>query len=126
LGYRWPPCFKEAIGLPSLIGESLTFKGDISGTEDLTIDGTVEGTIRLPDHTLTIGPKGNIRSDIWVTSAIVLGAVTGSITASHNVELRNTASVEGDVVAPRIAMSDGACFHGSIDMKPSRAEEGRQ
>jgi cytoskeletal protein CcmA (bactofilin family) len=119
------PCFKEAIGLPTLIGESLTFKGDISGTEDLTIDGTVEGTIRLPDHTLTVGPTGSIRADICVASAIVLGAVTGSITASQKVELRNTASVEGDVVAPRIAMFEGASFHGSIDMKPSRARGGR-
>jgi len=118
-------CVKEAISLPALIGESLTFKGDISGTEDLTIDGTVEGTIRLPDHALTVGPQASIRAEIWVASAIVLGAVTGSNTASHKVELRNSASVEGDLVAPRIAMSEGACFHGSIDMKPSRAEEGR-
>jgi cytoskeletal protein CcmA (bactofilin family) len=114
---------EEAIGLPALIGELLTFNGDISGTEDLTIDGTVQGTIKLRHHTPTVGPKGRIRVGIRVASAVVLGAVTGSITAFHKVEPGNSASVEGDVVAPRIAMCEGACLHESINMKPSRAEE---
>lgn len=99
------------------IGKSIVIKGELGGGEDLTIEGQVEGKIELRDHVLTIGPNGRIKAQIVAKSIVVLGEVTGNLTAAEKVEIRENGSVEGDVVAPRVAIVDGAHFRGSIDMQ---------
>ena len=100
------------------IGKSVVIKGELNGSEDLTIEGHVEGTIQLREHVLTIGPNGKIKAQIFAKSVIVLGEVHGNITASDKVDIRDAGAVEGDLIAPRIAIAEGAHFKGSVDMQP--------
>ncbi len=99
------------------IGKSVVIKGELSGSEDLTIEGTVEGKIELRQNVLTIGPNGKIKAQVFAKSVVVQGEVHGNITATEKVDIRDSGSVDGDVVAPRVAISDGAHFRGSIDMQ---------
>ena len=99
------------------IGKSVVIKGELNGSEDLTIEGHVEGTIQLREHVLTIGPNGRIKAQVFAKSVIVLGEVTGNVTASDKVDIRDNGSVDGDLVAPRVAIAEGAHFRGSVDMQ---------
>jgi cytoskeletal protein CcmA (bactofilin family) len=99
------------------IGKSVVIKGELNGSEDLTIEGHVEGTIQLRDHVLTIGPNGRIKAQVFAKSVVVLGEVTGNVTASDKVDIRDAGSVDGDIVAPRVAIAEGAHFRGSVDMQ---------
>lgn len=99
------------------IGKSVVVKGELSGSEDLTIDGVVEGTIALKQNVLTIGPSGKIKAQIVAKAVVIQGEVRGNINATERVDVRDTGSVDGDVVAPRVAIADGAHFRGSIDMQ---------
>jgi cytoskeletal protein CcmA (bactofilin family) len=99
------------------IGTSVVIKGELSGSEDLTVDGNVEGKMELREHVLTVGPHGHIKAEIFAKAVMVLGAVTGTITASEKVDLRETGSVHGNIVAPRVAIAEGARFHGRVDME---------
>ena len=99
------------------IGKSVVIKGELNGSEDLTIEGHVEGTIQLRDHVLTIGPNGRIKAQVFAKSVIVLGEVTGNVTASEKVDIRDNGSVDGDIVSPRVAIAEGAHFRGSVDMQ---------
>ena len=102
---------------PASIGKSIVIHGELSGSEDLTIEGQVEGKIELRDHVLTIGSNGRITAQVAAKSIIVLGRVTGNLIATEKVDIRESGSVEGDIVAPRVAIADGSHFRGSIDMK---------
>jgi len=106
------------------IGKSVIIKGELSGSEDLTIEGTVEGKIELRQNVLTIGPNGRIKAQVFAKVVIVQGEVHGNITATEKVDLRESGSVDGDVVAPRVAISEGAHFRGSIDMQKAGANPG--
>ena len=108
------------------IGKSVVIKGELNGSEDLTIEGHVEGTIQLREHVLTIGPNGRIKAQVFAKSVIVLGEVTGNVTASDKVEIRDAGSVDGDIIAPRVAIAEGAHFRGSVDMqrKPGQQAPG--
>jgi cytoskeletal protein CcmA (bactofilin family) len=99
------------------IGKSVVIKGELNGSEDLTIEGHVEGTIQLRDHVLTIGPNGRIKAQVFAKSVIVLGEVTGNVTASEKVDIRDNGSVDGDIISPRVAIAEGAHFRGSVDMQ---------
>src|SRR6201985_3150970 len=99
------------------IGKSVVIKGELNGSEDLTIEGHVEGTIQLKDHVLTIGPNGRIKAQVFAKSVIVLGEVTGNVTATDKVDIRDNGSVDGDIVSPRVAIAEGAHFRGSVDMQ---------
>jgi cytoskeletal protein CcmA (bactofilin family) len=99
------------------IGKSVVIKGELSGSEDLTIEGQVEGKIELRQNVLTIGPNGKIKAQVFAKSVIVLGEVTGNVTASEKVDIRDNGSVDGDLVSPRVAIAEGAHFRGSIDMQ---------
>ncbi len=99
------------------IGKSVIIKGELSGSEDLTIEGKVDGQIALRDHVLTIGPNGRIMAKVFARSVIVMGHVTGDIVASDKVNIRENGNVQGDIAAPTIAIAEGAQFRGSIDMK---------
>ena len=99
------------------IGKSVVIKGELNGSEDLTIEGHVEGTIQLKEHVLTIGPNGRIKAQVFAKSVIVLGEVMGNVTASDKVDIRDNGSVDGDIVSPRVAIAEGAHFRGSVDMQ---------
>src|ERR1700760_1318902 len=99
------------------IGKSVVIKGELNGSEDLTIEGNVEGTIQLKEHVLTIGPNGRIKAQVFAKSVIVLGEVTGNVTASDKVDIRDNGSVDGDIISPRVAIAEGAHFRGSVDMQ---------
>jgi cytoskeletal protein CcmA (bactofilin family) len=105
------------------IGKSVVIKGELNGSEDLTIEGHVEGTIQLRDHVLTIGPNGRIKAQVFAKAVIVLGEVTGNVTASEKVDIRDNGSVDGDIVSPRVAIAEGAHFRGSVDMQRKGAEK---
>jgi cytoskeletal protein CcmA (bactofilin family) len=99
------------------IGKSVVIKGDLRGSEDLTIEGQVEGTIELKENVLTIGPNGRITAQVFAKTVIILGTVHGNVTASEKLDIRDGASVAGDVASPRVAIAEGAQFHGSVDMQ---------
>jgi cytoskeletal protein CcmA (bactofilin family) len=99
------------------IGKSVVIKGELSGSEDLTIEGQVEGKIELKDHLLTIGPNGRIKAQVFAKTVIVLGEVNGNVSASEKVEIRDGGSVDGDIISPRVAIAEGAHFRGSVDMQ---------
>ena len=99
------------------IGKSVVIKGELTGSEDLTVEGTVEGSINLREHALTIGPNGKIKAQVFAKSVIVLGEVTGNVTASDKVDIRDNGSVDGDIIAPRVAIAEGAHFRGTVDMQ---------
>ena len=99
------------------LGKSIVIKGELNASEDLTIDGKVEGKIELKDHVLTIGPNGKITADLFAKALVVLGEVNGNIAASEKVEIHEGGSVEGDIVSPRLAIAEGAHFHGSVRLE---------
>ena len=102
---------------PVNIGKSVVINGELTGSEDLTIEGHVEGKIELRQNVLTIGPNGKIKATVYAKSVVILGEVTGNVTASEKVDLRDNGSVDGDIAAPRVAIAEGAHFRGSIDMQ---------
>ena len=99
------------------IGKSVVIKGELNGSEDLTIEGQVEGKIELKDHVLTIGPNGKIKAQVFAKALIVLGEVNGNVNATEKVEIRDGGSVDGDIISPRVAIAEGAHFRGSVDMQ---------
>lgn len=107
------------------IGSSIRIDGTLTGNEDLTIDGTVTGRIKLTGHALTIGPNGKIEAGLRAKSVIVEGVVKGNITADDKIRITASGSVEGDLRAPRIALDDGACFAGNVDMGNVPAASGK-
>jgi cytoskeletal protein CcmA (bactofilin family) len=107
------------------IGKSVVIKGELNGSEDLTIEGHVEGKIELKDHVLTIGPNGKIKAQVHAKSVIVLGEVNGNVTATEKVDIRDGGSVDGDIVSPRVAIAEGAHFRGTVDMQ-RKAAPGQQ
>jgi cytoskeletal protein CcmA (bactofilin family) len=103
------------------IGKSVIIKGELAGSEDLTIEGHVEGKIELKDHVLTIGPNGKIKAQVFAKSVIVQGEVNGNVTATDKVDIRDGGSVDGDIISPRVAIAEGAHFRGSVDMQRKAA-----
>ncbi len=98
------------------IGKLLKVKGEISGNEDLYIDGEIEGTVELEQNSLTVGPNGKVHADVTARSITILGRVQGNVRAGERIEIRKTGSLEGDLVTARIVIEDGAVFRGSIDI----------
>jgi len=107
---------------PVNIGKSVVIKGELTGSEDLTIEGHVEGKIELRQNVLTIGPNGKIKAQVFAKAVIILGEVTGNVTASEKVDLRDNGSIDGDITSPRVAIAEGAHFRGSIDMQRNSAK----
>lgn len=106
------------------IGKSVVIKGELSGSEDLTIEGHVEGKIELRENVLTIGSNGKIKAEVFAKAVIVLGEVTGNVTASEKVDIRDNGSVDGDITSPRVAIAEGAHFRGSVDMQRAGQKPG--
>jgi cytoskeletal protein CcmA (bactofilin family) len=107
----------------TVIGKSVTIKGELSGNEDLYMDGDIEGTITLPDHALTVGPNARVVADIKVRDIIVYGKVTGNLHATGRVDLRHSAVVNGDIFGGRLSIEENAMVKGRVELK---APEGRQ
>jgi cytoskeletal protein CcmA (bactofilin family) len=106
----------------ALIGKSVVIKGELSGSEDLYLDGQVEGSIELRDHSLTVGPNGVVKANVSAKGVIVQGKLEGSIIASDKVELRQSAVVTGDLATQRIAIEEGAFLKGKVDVQKEAAK----
>ena len=98
------------------IGQSVVIKGELTGSEDLKIEGRIEGKIELRQHTVTIGEHATIQAEVSAKEVVVLGRVTGNISASERIDIREQGLVEGDMVSPAVAIANGAQFRGGIDM----------
>jgi cytoskeletal protein CcmA (bactofilin family) len=99
------------------IGPSIFINGDLSGDEDLVIEGRVEGKIDLKQHNVTIGKNGRVRADVFGNTVIVEGEVDGNLFAQQQAILRQSGAVRGNITAPRVMLEDGSRFRGSIDME---------
>jgi len=106
------------------IGKSVIIKGELSGSEDLYVDGQVEGKIALDSNNLTIGPNGQVRASVSAKAVIVQGKIDGNIQAAERTELRKSAVANGDIVSKRVSIEDGAYFKGKIDMPKDVADSG--
>ena len=107
------------------IGKSVLVKGELSGSEDLYLEGEVEGTIELRGHALTVGQNGRVHAHTQARDVIVHGKVEGNINAER-VELRKSAIVTGDIVTKRVVVEDGAFFKGSIDIRRDEKAEAKE
>jgi cytoskeletal protein CcmA (bactofilin family) len=111
-------------GDQATIGKGLIFKGEITGSESLFIDGKVEGSINLPDNRVTVGRNGQVASSITAREIVILGKVRGNVSASDRVDIRAEGALTGDVAAARISIEDGAFFKGGIDIRKAEAKPG--
>lgn len=108
----------------TVLGKSVSIKGDLVGTEDLFLDGEIEGTIRLPEGRLTIGPNGRAQADVEVRDLIVFGQLTGKISATGRVDLRQSATVLGDIQAGTLAIEESATLKGRVDLTAAQGTTG--
>ena len=99
------------------LGKSLLIKGELSASEDLTLYGDMEGTIAVPDHTLSIGPHANIGASISARAVVIMGTVTGNVTARERIEIRATGSVTGDIATSGLVVAEGGRLNGKVDMR---------
>jgi len=106
------------------IGKSVVIRGELSGSEDLYLDGEVEGNINLRDHKLVIGPNGKIKASISARDIVIHGRVTGNVSASERAELKRSCSLTGDIITQRVVIEDGAFFKGAIDIKETKESKG--
>ncbi len=106
----------------ALIGPSIEIMGSVAGDEDLLIEGKIEGKVELRKHNVTIGKSGSVRADICGGTIVVMGQVEGNLYAEEKIVLRQTSTVKGNLLAPRVSLEDGSNFKGSIDMSSGVAE----
>jgi cytoskeletal protein CcmA (bactofilin family) len=105
----------------TVIGKSVIVRGDISGKEDLYLDCDIEGTINLSENRLTIGPDARVVADVTVHDLVVFGALTGNVHATGRVDLRQSASLTGDIVAGRLSIEESAVLKGRVELKGNGA-----
>lgn len=99
------------------IGKSISIKGDVVGDEDTILEGRVEGRVSLRNFHLTIGPNGDVQGEVSAKQVTVVGKIVGNIIASERIEVRETGRVQGDLIAPRLTVAEGAVINGAITMK---------
>ena len=99
------------------LGKSIVIKGEVTGHEDLTIDGQVEGKVSLLEHNLTVGKNRRLDAELVAKRIIIMGHVTGNVCASEKVDILEGGQLEGDITAPRLSIADGAHFRGKVDME---------
>lgn len=109
----------------AIIGPSITIRGDVTGDEDLTIQGRIEGTVTLKQHNVSVGPEGKVDASIHARMVTVEGEVKGDLHGQEQVILRKTARVQGNIQSPRVTLEDGARFRGGIDMGEGAAAADR-
>ena len=108
----------------TVLGKSVSIKGDLVGTEDLFLDGEINGTIRLPEGRLTIGPNGRAQADVEVRDLVVFGQITGKLHASGRVDLRQSATVLGDIMAGTLAIEESASLKGRVELTSAQGAAG--
>jgi cytoskeletal protein CcmA (bactofilin family) len=101
---------------PARIGKSVVICGEVKGSEDLIVDGRVEGTVSLSESRLTIGPSASVAADLTAKDVLIMGQVQGNVIASGRVELRAGCTMNGDIRALRLAIEDNAVFRGKVDL----------
>ena len=106
----------------AVIGPSIHIDGDVRGEEDLLIEGEVSGTVNLKNNSLTIGPQGKVRADVYAHSIYVDGYLEGDAFGSERVNVRKSATVKGNITSPRVSLEDGAKFKGAIEMDPQAGQ----
>jgi cytoskeletal protein CcmA (bactofilin family) len=106
----------------AVIGPSIHIDGDVRGEEDLLIEGEVSGTVNLKNNSLTIGPQGKVRADVYAHSIYVDGYLEGDAYGSERVNVRKSATVKGNITSPRVSLEDGAKFKGAIEMDPQAGQ----
>lgn len=115
-----PPRSQGRSSEKTVLSPSVIIRGDVSGDEDLVIEGRVEGKVQLPQNSVTIGPKGRISAEIHAHVILIDGEVEGDLVADEQIVLRKSSRVRGDLTAPRVTIEDGARFKGAIDMEPKQ------
>jgi cytoskeletal protein CcmA (bactofilin family) len=108
----------------TVLGQTVVLRGELSANEDLLIEGQFEGTISLEDHRLTVGANGQVKAEIRARQVVILGSVSGNVTAREKAEIRRSGHVVGDLKAGAVAIEEGAYFKGSIDILREEAPEG--
>lgn len=108
-------------GSRAVIGSSIRITGDLSGEEDLVVEGRIDGKVELRQHTVTVGKSGRVKADIYARTIYVEGEVRGNLFSDEQVTVRQSGNVQGNITAPRVSLEDGAKFKGAIDMEPKRA-----
>lgn len=103
------------------LGASIQIKGEVTGTEDLQIDGIVDGPIRLQGHELTVGPAAQLNSEIHAGDIVAFGKITGNVHARGRVDIKKDGAITGDISSARISIEDGAYFKGRIEIDPTKA-----
>jgi len=98
------------------LGKSVVIKGELSGSEDLTLHGQMEGKISLPEHTLTIGAQAEVKADIAAKAVVVVGVVNGRVSARDKIDIRATGRITGDIVSPRLVIAEGGSLRGKVEM----------
>jgi cytoskeletal protein CcmA (bactofilin family) len=101
----------------AVVGKSIVIKGELSGNEDLVVEGSVDGTITLTDNNLVVGADGRVNANLFARSVTITGKVEGDVSASERVEITATGSLKGNIRSPRLIINDGAYFQGSVEMK---------
>ncbi len=104
-------------GKSVFIGQSIRIKGELTGNEDLTIEGRVEGDIRLKDHNLIIGTNGRVKAEVFAKNITIMGEIHGNVHADEKVEISKSGKLRGNITAPRVVIEDGARFKGSVEME---------
>ena len=105
------------------LGPSIVIKGDLTGEEDLVIQGRVEGEIRLTKNSVTVGKNGRVRADIYGNRVHVEGEVRGNLYGDQEIVIRASGRVQGNLTSPRVTLENGSKFKGSIDMEPAKKEQ---
>jgi cytoskeletal protein CcmA (bactofilin family) len=119
-----PPA-PQPVGSGARLGTSLRVKGEISGNEDLHVDGTVEGLIQLEDRKLTVGMAAKVTADVIAREIVVYGSIKGNLRARDKIEIKKDGSVVGDLTTARIMIEDGAYFKGAIEIDRQAGESSK-
>ena len=100
----------------AVIGKTITLRGEISGSEELYIDGNFEGTISLPDNRLTLGPNAKVKANLEAGDVVIYGKLEGNIRAAGRLELRDSAVLQGDIFAGRLSIEENASMKGKVEL----------
>jgi cytoskeletal protein CcmA (bactofilin family) len=108
-------------GQRAVLSPSIVVRGEVSGDEDLVVEGRIEGKISLRQNAVTVGAKGRVQAEIHARAISIEGEVDGNLTADESIVLKRSSKVKGDLTSPRVTIEDGARFKGAIDMEPKKA-----
>jgi cytoskeletal protein CcmA (bactofilin family) len=108
---------------PARLGPSVTIRGDLTGEEDLLVEGQLQGEVVVRQHSVTVGRSGRVEADVYGKRVVVEGEVTGNLYGVEEVVIRQAGSVKGSAVSPRVTIESGASFRGQIDMQSESVKQ---